>query len=80
MKVRGKLKVASIDGNQVNFITQYDTNDISEDNSFAAATPSASATFNIDNPEALKQFAEGKFYYFDILPVDGGETEGGETE
>jgi hypothetical protein len=50
------------------FTAVYDAS-IPEDQRFQKATPSASATFLIDNPAALAQFELGDDYYFDISPV-----------
>ena len=50
------------------FTAVYDAN-IPEDQRFQKATPSASATFVIDNPAALAQFDLGGDYYFDISPA-----------
>lgn len=50
------------------FQSCYD-NSIPEDLRFQKATPSASAEYNIDNPDALAQFELGKDYYVDFSPV-----------
>jgi hypothetical protein len=50
------------------FTAVYDPS-IPEDLRFQQATPSASATFIIDNPVALAQFDLGGDYYFDISPA-----------
>ena len=55
-------------GDHVKFGAVYSDN--AEDNTFAAATPSASAELNIDN-EALKgQFNPGDQFYVDFTPIE----------
>jgi hypothetical protein len=76
MTVRAKLTVENITeihgtwgtSKTVNFRTQYD-NTIPEDQRFQKATPSGSASFNIDNPAALEQFQPGYTFYVDFTLV-----------
>lgn len=73
---RAKMHLVSVNahyygGKTLTFAAQYDTT-IPEDQRFSKATPTASATFQIDNPAALEQFTVGKFYYFDISEVPNG--------
>jgi hypothetical protein len=78
MSVRAKMRCEAIVDTQygpnhssevVKFRSQYDDK-IPEDQRFQKATPSASAEFQIDNPEALKQFEPGKTYYLDFTPAE----------
>jgi hypothetical protein len=72
--VRAKLRLQGLvpqtwGGFQVLFQCEYD-NTIPEDQKFCKATPSGSANFTIDNPDAIKQLTIGKSYYFDISEAD----------
>jgi hypothetical protein len=42
----------------------------SEDNTFAAATPSASLTMQIDNPAVRGHFKSGQKYYVDFTQAE----------
>lgn len=71
--VRAKLRLTSITqqewgGQQLKFTAQYDPN-IPEDARFQKATPSAEATFQVDNPDAFNQFKIGECYYVDFSPA-----------
>lgn len=41
-----------------------------ENNTFALYTPSARATFQINNPELFGQYKEGQAFYVDFTPAD----------
>lgn len=69
MSVRAKMRVSSIEGNQLELHCQYDDS-LPEDQRFTKATPWGKATFAIDNPAALEQFEVGKAYYLDFTPAD----------
>lgn len=60
-------------GETVRFMARYSDNP--EDNSFAAATPSASTEMFISNPNLYGHFAPGKVYYFDITEVPEAKEE-----
>jgi hypothetical protein len=74
MSVRAKMMLSEVTemswggSKRLKFSSLYDTS-IPEDQRFQKATPSASAEFLIDNPEALKQFTLGESYYVDFTPV-----------
>ena len=55
-------------GEQVTFTAQYTGSP--EDNTYSAATPSASMTMLVSNPELYGKFVEGKAYYFDITEAE----------
>jgi hypothetical protein len=63
--VRAKLRVDSIEGNNLKMSTVMD-NSTEENRRFTKATPWGQLSFGIDNPEALKQFEVGKYYYADF--------------
>lgn len=46
------------------------TNGTPEDNSFATATPSASLTMIITNPELLGKFKPNEKFYVDFTPAN----------
>lgn len=79
MSVRAKMRlnaiittsfnVGSPEVKELQFVSCYDTS-IPEDQRFQKATPNASAKFQIDNEDALKQFEPGKSYYLDFTPAD----------
>jgi hypothetical protein len=56
-------------GAKVIFHCIYDPT-LPEDQRFSKATPSGAAEFSFDNPEISDQLVIGKYYYFDITPVD----------
>ncbi len=79
MSVRAKMTLNSIteerrgpgEGQSVkylNFTCTYDPS-LPEDQRFQKATPTGSATFQVDNPAALEQFVPGQSYYVDFSPV-----------
>lgn len=73
MSVRAKIVLSAITeqqwgGKRFEFTCQYDTT-IPEDQRFQKATPSGSATFQVDNPAAAEQFVLGDAYYVDFTPV-----------
>lgn len=68
--VSGEVDTAVKHGEQVSFCSQYNTEDSAEDNSFSAATPSASFGMFVSNPELYGAFEVGKAYYFDITACD----------
>lgn len=47
------------------FSATYDSR-IEEHQRFYSSTPSGSFEMTCNNPEALKQFTLGKYYYFDV--------------
>jgi hypothetical protein len=53
----------------VRLAAQYDTSN-PEDVSFAAATPSGTMTFLVDNPDVCDTFVPGKSYYLDLTPCE----------
>ena len=53
----------------VRLAAQYDTSN-PEDVSFAAATPSGTMTFLVDNPDVCDTFVPGKNYYLDLTPCE----------
>ena len=71
--MRAKLTVTEVTrkawgGDHVKFSAKY--SDTPEDNSFATATPSAHADFNIDNPALKGTFEPGDTFYVDFTPVE----------
>lgn len=73
MSIRCKMRLENVfaqswGGTKAIFRCEYDQK-IAEDVSFAKATPSGLAEFQIDNPKAAEQLVIGKSYYFDITPV-----------
>ncbi len=48
----------------------YDPNKNPEDIGFAAATPSGSITFQLDNPDLAEAFKPGQTYYVDFTPAE----------
>ena len=69
MSVRAKMTVESIEGNVLSMTCQYDPEVKAEDRSFMQATPWGNLRMGIDNPKALEQFAVGKAFYVDFVPV-----------
>jgi hypothetical protein len=61
--------VGTDDAELVKLSAVYSENN-TEDNSFSAATPSASAELLITNPDAIGVFAPGKHYYADFTCVE----------
>lgn len=47
----------------------YDANKNPEDISFAKATPTGLVEMQVDNPEAIKQFVIGEYYYVDFTMI-----------
>lgn len=75
MSIRCKMRLDNVfaqtwGGAKAIFSCQYDPELIAEDITFQKATPSGLAEYQIDNPKAAEQLVIGKFYYFDITPVD----------
>lgn len=73
MSVRAKMRLDAVVRNSwggINalFSCQYDSSS-EDDKSFQKATPSGSATFQIDNPAVYDQLVVGQNYYFDITPA-----------
>lgn len=55
-------------GENVSFTAQYTGSP--EDNTFSAATPTASMSMFVSNPELYGKFEVGKAYYFDITEAE----------
>ncbi len=77
MSVRAKMYVTQIapawdgapdDQKKITLSCQYDP-EVAEDQRFCTATPSGTATYLINNPKAVEQFAVGDAYYVDFTPV-----------
>lgn len=71
--VRSKMQLIEITdtlwgAKRLKFLAIYDPS-IPEDQKFQTATPTASAEYLIDNPEALAQFTLGGYYYVDFSLV-----------
>lgn len=76
MKVRAKLTVESVTSYQhqvesVKLSAQYSHS--KEDNTFAAATPSASMELCVSNPDLLGKFKPGDQFYADFTKVEKPE-------
>jgi hypothetical protein len=56
-------------GRIVKMRTQYDKS-LSEDVSFAKATPSGEVSVQIDNPNVFDVFVPGKDVYVDVVTID----------
>jgi hypothetical protein len=74
MAIRCKMRLENVyaqswGGAKAIFRCEYDQTLCEEDRSFAKATPSGCAEFQIDNPRAAAQLVIGESYYFDITPV-----------
>ena len=74
MAIRCKMRLENVfaqtwGGAEAFFSCQYDPEKSPEDVSFAKATPTGCAEFQIDNPVAVEQLVIGQTYYFDISPV-----------
>ena len=76
MTVRGKFKVTEITRNawnpgaaQVKLEAIYTGSP--QDNTFSAATPSASIQMSITNAAAVENLPLGAFFYVDFTPVEG---------
>lgn len=74
MGIRCKMKLENVfaqhwGGAKEIFRCQYDKA-IAEDVSFAKATPSGHAEFQIDNPKAAELLVIGRDYYVDFTPVE----------
>lgn len=72
MSVRAKVMCEGVRGNAVSFRTVYepDSSKDTENARFTRATPWGEIKLGIDNPAALEQFEEGKYYYVDFMPVE----------
>lgn len=57
-------------GAQALFSCTYDQSLADEGKAFQKATPSGSATFQIDNPAATAQLIIGAYYYVDFTKKD----------
>jgi hypothetical protein len=73
MSVRAKLVLVSVKdywdrAKTLRFEALYDST-IPKDRRFQEGLPKAHAKFQIDNPEALKQFEIGGHYYVDFTPA-----------
>ena len=71
--MRAKLTVTEVTrkywgGDHVTFAAVY--SDTPEDNSYTEATPTASAQFNIDNPDLKGTFDPGDAFYVDFTPIE----------
>ncbi|QXZ79647.1 hypothetical protein [Rhizobium sp. L51/94] len=71
MGIRCKMTLENVyanawGGSKAIFRCVYDK-EIAEDVSFAKATPTGFAEFNIDNPAASEQLVIGKSYYVDFM-------------
>lgn len=72
MKIRAKIQVSSAfkqegyEGEQITAHAVYGNSTNSEDNTFAAATPSLSLQMFINNPEVIGKLQKGKKYYIDF--------------
>jgi hypothetical protein len=74
-KVRGKFKVTSVERNhyqpeaaQIKLEAVYSGSP--EDNTYAAATPSASIEMFVSNAAAFESLPLGKSFYVDFTPVN----------
>jgi len=69
--MRAKLTIESITSfchsEKVKFNAMYSDN--KEDNSYAEATPSATAEFYISNKALVGQFKPGQKFYVDFTPI-----------
>lgn len=73
MAIRAKMVLDDVvqdqwGGKRALFVCRYDPNR-KEDQSFQKATPTGTASFQIDNPAATAQLVIGREYYFDITEV-----------
>ena len=73
--VRGKFRVTRITRNyynqgaaEIELSAVYSTNP--EDQSYAAATPSANIVMSVTNPDAIEKLPLGKSFYVDFTPID----------
>lgn len=74
MSVRAMFKLNSIEHHYygdktVKFSAQYDDR-IPEHRRFHKATPCGELSMTVNNPIALEQFENGKYYYLDITPCE----------
>lgn len=82
MMMRAKFRVEQVaqSGGQTRLTMQAVTGGSSEDNSFSQATPNASLSMTITNPDLLDSFAQGDAFYVDFTKADRlepfGEGEG----
>lgn len=74
MKMRAKLQIESVTkttyGETLKFHAVYTGDKNREDNTFAAATPSANLEMQISNKELHGKFAPGQKFYLDFTPAD----------
>lgn len=70
MPVRAKVNCTKKTESEVCFTTVYEPDSSKNDENarFTKATPWGEIRLGIDNPEAMKQFEEGKQYYVDFTP------------
>lgn len=70
VSMRAKLTIESVTlrafGETIKFNAIYGK---PEDNSFAEATPSASAEFQINNKNLLGKFKPGQKFFVDFVPI-----------
>ena len=74
MAVRAMFQLTSIEnhshgGKTLQFQARYDDS-IPEHRRFQKATPWGEFSMMVDNPAALEQFENGKYYYLDIMPCE----------
>ena len=74
MAIRCKMRLDHVVGRvwggvQAFFYCEYDEKLCKEDITFAEATPTGQAEFQIDNPKAIEQLVIGKRYYVDFTEV-----------
>jgi hypothetical protein len=74
MGIRCKMRLENVyantwGGSKAIFRCEYDQA-VAEDVSFAKATPSGFAEYQIDNPAAAEQLVIGKSYYVDFAPAE----------
>jgi len=79
MKTRAKMVVSEISKHHYNVNNgtvkirldcQYDQS-IPEDQRFFATTPSGHFEMMVNNPAVIEQLQLGKFFYLDLVPVEG---------
>lgn len=72
MAVRAKVQCNGVKDNSVSFNTVYEPDETKdkENARFTKATPWGEIKLGIDNPDALRQFESGKYYYIDFTPAN----------
>jgi len=79
MKTRAKMVVSEISTNRYNVNNgtvkirlecQYDPT-IPEDQKFFSMTPTGHFEMTVNNPAVIEQLQLGKFFYLDLVPVEG---------